>query len=119
MAREHRFLNGQTGKLTVVPFTAEEEAVADQKAIDDAYALNVASARQRKRREELKKAMNKFVTYRDSSPKIIDAQLATYKTDLNATYDTAETAILAINTGTVDGDIIAIRDFVITWPEPA
>lgn len=38
MAREHRILDGATGQLTIIPFTAEEEAIADQKAIDDATA---------------------------------------------------------------------------------
>ncbi len=38
MIREHRVLDGETGDLVVTPFTAEEEAAADQKAIDDATA---------------------------------------------------------------------------------
>ena len=83
------------------------------------YAPTVAEARQRKRREELKKAMEKFTAYRDSSPKITDADLATYKAALVATYDTAETGILAINTGSVAGDVDTIRDFLIAWPDPA
>lgn len=83
------------------------------------YAVSVTTARQRKRKEELKIAMVKFVAYRDSSPKITDAQLATYKATLSSTYDTEETNILAINTGTLAGDIQAIKDYVITWPDPA
>jgi len=34
MARVHRYLDGQTGELTVVPFTAAEEAKADQHDAD-------------------------------------------------------------------------------------
>jgi len=34
MVREHRELNGQTGELTVTPFTPEEEIIADQKDAD-------------------------------------------------------------------------------------
>ena len=48
------------------------------------YGLTVIKARQRKRKEELQIAMVKFATYRDSSPKITDAQLATYKSSLNS-----------------------------------
>ena len=31
MAREHRYLDGKTGKLTIFPFTPTEETIADQK----------------------------------------------------------------------------------------
>jgi len=34
MSREHRYLDGQTGELTVVPFTPEEEVIADQHDVD-------------------------------------------------------------------------------------
>ena len=94
----------------------------DQEILDfynPPYATTVTEARQRKRKEELKIAMDKFVAYRDSSPKITGTQEATYRATLEAKYDTEETAILAINTGTVDGDIAAIRDYAIAWPEPA
>lgn len=105
-----------------VPFTAQEELDRDaeeaQVLQDSKYALTVADARKRKRTEELKNAMEKFNTYRNSSPKITEAQLTTYKQTLSGNYDTAETAILAINTGTVDGDIEAIRDFIVIWSDP-
>lgn len=52
MSREHRILDGATGKLTVVPFTSEEEAIADQKEADALAAANTPEARTKKARAE-------------------------------------------------------------------
>ena len=106
----------------LVPFTPEEEEQRDLEEAAEIARLAILNTRKgaanRRVKLEEKTASEKFNNYKDSSIMLSQTQLDAYKQQLINASNTAKLEIEAINTGSPEGDIEAIRNYVTTWPLP-
>ena len=99
-----------------IPMTPEEEVehLESQK-----YASTLTEARQKKDAEVKQAGTNLYKEYRDSDMTISQTAIDAYKASLIADYNAAKANVLAIDTGSEDGDIAAIGAYQVNWNPPA